>query len=49
MFYCAFTFAGDVMTGGLSSEAQIRNQLEDKDPQVKMCAVKVVIMAMVGG
>jgi len=47
--YCTFTLAGDVTTGGLPSEAQIRNQLEDNDPQVKRHAVKAAIMAMLGG
>ena len=32
--YCTFTLAGDVTTGGLPGEAQIRTQLEDNDPQV---------------
>lgn len=32
--YCTFTLAGDVTTGGLPGEAQIRKQLEDSDPQV---------------
>lgn len=47
--YCTFTLAGDVTTGGLPSEAQIRSQLEDNDPQVKRHAVKAAIMAMLGG
>jgi len=47
--YCTFTLAGDVTTGGLPGEAQIRKQLEDNDPQVKRHAVKAAIMAMLGG
>jgi len=47
--YCTFTLAGDVTTGGLPGEGQIRKQLEDNDPQVKRHAVKAAIMAMLGG
>jgi len=47
--YCTFTLAGDVTTGGLPSEAEIRKELEDNDPQVKRHALKAAIMAMLGG
>ena len=32
--YCTFTLCGDVTSGGLPSEAEIRKNLEDNDPQV---------------
>lgn len=34
--YCTFTLAGDVTAGGLPSEADIRKDLEDNDPKVKI-------------
>jgi len=47
--YCTFTLASDVTAGGLPSEADIRRDLEDNDPQVKRHALKAAIMAMLGG
>ncbi len=38
--YCTFTLASDVTAGGLPSEADIRKDLEDHDPQVSKCTVK---------
>lgn len=47
--YCTFTLASDVTAGGLPSEAEIRKDLEDSNPQVKRHALKAAIMAMLGG
>ena len=34
--YCTFTLASDITAGGLPSEAEIRKNLEDHDPQVSL-------------
>mmetsp|Transcript_19774 Transcript_19774/g.24391 ORF Transcript_19774/g.24391 Transcript_19774/m.24391 type:complete len:972 (+) Transcript_19774:120-3035(+) len=47
--YCTFTLSGDVTSGGLPSESEIRKDLEDTDPQVKRHALKAAIMAMLSG
>ena len=36
--YCTFTLPGDLNSGGLPSEADIRKDLEDNDPQVRLLA-----------
>ena len=41
--YCTFTLAGDVTAGGLPSEAEIRKDLEDNDPQVSYLLASVLV------
>ena len=42
--YCTFTLASDVTAGGLPSEAEIRKDLEDNDPQVSSNYVVIVVV-----